>query len=935
MIRLFEMQTVYLNTTASKKYCKRCKYMLNMKKLTSVLFTVSIILCAELTLTAQPDINSLKLLGYYADGYHGGLYGHMPLGSFSDILNALERYPRWKVSLEIEPVSWGKLKSCDPMAFYRLQQHLSKPDDSTRIEIVSSSFTQPYCWNIGGESNIRQLTMGLEELHKYFPKYSVTTYSVQEPCWTSSLPSILLSLGYTGAVLKDPNTAFAGYTKGINESIVNWTGPDGAAIPAVPRYQCEDLDSDVAWRTDCNSVNPQFVHQCYSNEVKYPIGTTYQDLGWPAHPAVDLSGNFYHIPPRLKQWTNNFQFNGPYWWCNKTDICDSLIRFVTWKEFLNTIIPEPTKSWNFSQEDIWVGLTWGSSALNQIAQKVHRAEKQVLSAEKLTAIAYTLNKLELPEQKLEYAWQQLLLSQHHDAWICSYADEPTDKWASFTDLKTSIASQLSEEIKEDAQQTICHSFQSSCARKNLSQWVCVINTLGFNRSEPIEISASFNPGTKYIEISDKDDNAIPCQIKPIRWYGDGTINSAKIIFCAGAPSLGYNFYRIKTPASPGKSIPDSVCSVKETSKGIYSLESDLYKITLNANKGGILTSWVDKKSRKEIVDYQNERGFNEYRGYFPQSNAWLSSIDSPVSVEIIENGPVKTQILLKGKIGKGTFETTLTLCLGQKYLDFQTALYFEKDILIGEPWNGEIAPSRDPRKPCFDSRWKLQSFFPSALKSPTLYKNAAYDVCESRLDSTFFNSWMDIKHNIILDWVDIYDSISSYGLSLFSDRTTSYTFAKNYPLAYTLAYSGFGLHGKNYPMSETLKFHYALYPHAGKWNDANISAENASWNEPLNANIVLNEESYKPFDYSFIESSDTHVEVSALFIKDKTLFVRLFNANNERTSSRLTFNFPVKKIESVELDGRLNNEIEVLKNSSWFDIQLKFPPFGIKTLKIN
>jgi alpha-mannosidase len=75
--------------------------------------------------------------------------------------------------------------------------------------------------------------------------------------------------------------------------------------------------------------------------------------------------------------------------------------------------------------------------------------------------------------------------------------------------------------------------------------------------------------------------------------------------------------------------------------------------------------------------------------------------------------------------------------------------------------------------------------------------------------------------------------------------------------------------------------------------------------------------------------------VSALFIKDKTLFVRLFNANDEITSSTLTFNFPVKKIESVELDGRRKNEIEVLKNSSWFDIQLKFPPFGIKTLKIN
>jgi alpha-mannosidase len=194
---------------------------------------------------------------------------------------------------------------------------------------------------------------------------------------------------------------------------------------------------------------------------------------------------------------------------------------------------------------------------------------------------------------------------------------------------------------------------------------------------------------------------------------------------------------------------------------------------------------------------------------------------------------------------------------------------------------------------------------------------------------------MDIRHNIILDWVDVYDSTSSYGLTLFSDRTTSYSFAKNYPLAYTLAYSGSGLHGQNYPMSETLKFQYALCPHSDKWNEANVNSENASWNEPLDGKVILNEESCRPLDYSFIESSDKHVEVSALFIKDKALFVRLFNANDKTSSGRLTFSFPVEKVESVELDGRTKNEIEVLKNSSRSDIQLKFPPFGMTTLKIN
>ena len=43
---------------------------------------------------------------YFVDGYHGGIRGHMPEGSWQDILSAMERWPEWKISLEIEPESW-------------------------------------------------------------------------------------------------------------------------------------------------------------------------------------------------------------------------------------------------------------------------------------------------------------------------------------------------------------------------------------------------------------------------------------------------------------------------------------------------------------------------------------------------------------------------------------------------------------------------------------------------------------------------------------------------------------------------------------------------------------------------------------------------------------------------------------------------------------
>ena len=38
-----------------------------------------------------------------------------------------------------------------------------------------------------------------------------------------------------------------------------------------------------------------------------------------------------------------------------------------------------------------------------------------------------------------------------------------------------------------------------------------------------------------------------------------------------------------------------------------------------------------------------------------------------------------------------------------------------------------------------------------------IVKNAPLDVCESKLEDTFYNSWDNIKNNVILNWVNVSD----------------------------------------------------------------------------------------------------------------------------------------------------------------------------------
>ena len=61
---------------------------------------------------------------YFVDGYHGGIDGHMPVGSWQDILEALDRMPEWTVSLDVEPESYGWIKRHDFEVYSRLREFI-------------------------------------------------------------------------------------------------------------------------------------------------------------------------------------------------------------------------------------------------------------------------------------------------------------------------------------------------------------------------------------------------------------------------------------------------------------------------------------------------------------------------------------------------------------------------------------------------------------------------------------------------------------------------------------------------------------------------------------------------------------------------------------------------------------------------------------------
>ncbi len=832
---------------------------------------------------------------YFADGWHGGVAGHMPAGAWRDILDGLRRMPDWKICLEIEPISWDYVRREDPEAYQEIRRYLR----GARVEMVGGSYGQPFAWAFGGESNIRHLTRAREILREHFPDIKVDTYAVQEPCWTSAMPQILRSAGFARAVLKN-NTTTAGYTMGFDADLVAWTGPDGTWLPAVPRYACEELVHPH--KLESCFASPEYARKCVAQGIRHPSGMHLQDLGWSVKKAV----------------------TGAH------------VRFVTWREYCESVADQPPKPWRFTQEEIRITLPWGEKSLQKLAREVRSAENRLLVAEKVAAMARVFRQRPFPAQRLREAWDLLLMAQHHDSWICAKSREGRENWAWKVGAWTWGAEQHCDAIIAGCTEAMAAGGLRAPSKRLGPRWVRVFNTLGASRDEVAELTLAADPGTQAVRVIDGSGGEVVAQVVRTRSYkGDGSIAAANLIFPAQAPAMGYATYRVEPQyektalAAP----PGAVAS--RNPDGSIAVETDLYSIRLDAGRGAVLTSLYAKDLRKEFCDPHSQRSFNEYRGYFIAEKTWASSADKPAKVEIIENGPVRVRVAAAGEVLGRPFRSVMTLAQGQRRIDFHVRFDFGKETWIGDPWWSPGKHQGGQRRSHHNDLYKLQALFPMAAQNRSVDKNCAFDVCRSRDEDTFFTRWDSIKHNIIVNWVDVLDGDGRHGLALLSDHTTSYAHGQDHPLALILAWGWVGSYytGKS-PLSGDQQVSYALIPHAGAWDQAKLSEACARWSEPLLTQLMRGEPAPGDQTRSLVAVSGGGVETPAVLVDGDDLLVRLFNAEGDDAPRTVSLAVKPSRVELVELDGTVIRQLDLAPAPGGrFEVRLAMPRFGIRTLR--
>ncbi|MGN6416279.1 MAG: glycoside hydrolase family 38 C-terminal domain-containing protein [Pseudobacter sp.] len=813
---------------------------------------------------------------WFIDGYHGGIWGHYPKGYTSFILDQLNRHPDWKINLEIEPVTWDAVKLEDAAAYASMQALM----DTRRVEYVNPAFGQSYLFTGSGESMIRQFSYGMKKLWEHFPGIRFTTYSTEEPCFTSSLPQVLRSFGFSAASLKNPNTCWGGYTRAFGGELVNWIGPDGSSILTVPRYATEALWKTSTWQTAAWNNGRDYLQSALDYGVKHPVGMCLQDAGW---------------------------HNGP-WLGNRTDT--SKIQYTTWRNYFEKIADHTLATdWRLSQEDILVSLVWGSQVLQRIAQQIRKAEDKMVATEKLAAIATVRHGFQWPTAAFDRAWESLLLAQHHDCWIVPYNGKRGDTWADKVRNWTAETERICDSISKLA--------RKSLASEKREDAFTIFNTTALDRHELVSIPATENSSFNAVRSGK--------QILPVQWTTNNSTGKKELLLKAHVAATGMQLLQLTTgkpPKTPGATAVQR--------NGVVVLETDLYRMVIDPASGGAIKSLISKQwGNKEWIARGNI-AFNTLHGNFYNDGGQLSTALQPATVNIIESGPLRVKVAISGRLAGHPLEQTITLVQGEPRIDCSLLINWQKNIAVGDNYKQDGAyRAEEYRKAFYDDRKKLLLSLPLNLEQQVLHKNAPFDVTQSKLENTLFTTWDSIRNNVLLNWVDVADE--DFGMALFTDHTTAYVHGKDRPLELVVQYSGKGLWGMNYTVEGPTKLDYSLLPHKKSWDGAGLEAERARLAEPLQ--VVAGVASSAT---SLIRLSKQGWELSSITIEGKDMLLRLYNA--AAADSAVEVYLPVQPARVIleNLNGTAVKSIQTQNTAQGGVLfSVTAPRFGFRTVRLQ
>jgi alpha-mannosidase len=459
-------------------------------------------------------------------------------------------------------------------------------------------------------------------------------------------------------------------------------------------------------------------------------------------------------------------------------------------------------------------------------RNMRESSEQVLNAEKWSSLAW-LDGKPYPSAELTEDWKKVLFNQFHDLAAGSgigviYKDAQKDydvvRWST-------------NEIDARALETVAEHIDT----RGAGTPVLIYNPLGWERSGDVVVKVQVDPSHETELVAEVDGKPI----LPLTSSVDHKSGVADLTFhLSSVPALGYKLMRIvpgkRLSADPGTSATESADSI--------TLSSEKLRVTVSKQTGCITSLEESGVQALAVGACGNElQAFKDTPKDYDAWNIDPGTLDvlptllnKADSVELVDSKTPRPAIRVVRNWQNSKFVQTISVAPSSGQVDIDNEIDWHETHVL------------------------LKAAFPLSVTSD----HATYDIPYGSIERTTkrTNSWEKAQFEVPAQlWADLGDG--QHGLSVINESKFGYDAVGNV-LRLTL------LRSPKWPDPDAdmghHHFRYALYPHAGTWQQAMTVRHGWEYNYPLSAVVTTAHPGELPASHSFVSVSPENVVLTAV-----------------------------------------------------------------------
>ncbi len=786
-------------------------------------------------------------------------------------LYLMDRYPEYKY-IFTTPYHYERLSALYPKLFARVQEKIK-----TGQWVADGSTYIETDMNLpGGESIIRQFLYGLDYFRNTLGVENNSLFLPDTFGYPRFLPQIAQGFGLDHLVAMRVNTPE------IDDHVIyRWKGIDGIEILvnglSTPAWEYPFIDAVHNYKIS----NPEH-YTTYNAPDPGPrrlLGTynQFKDKAATQNQIMligwgDGGGGGTEDQLELKRKGSSLPSFPKVEWTTMHDyITAQKQNLEKFAQFDQRIVPSRFVQRTFIYAN---GLKTANRAI----------EQRLRETEALSVIA-SIYGFEYPNEDLERLWKELLLHHFHDI-ITGMAVPEVISEAYNTLL----------EIEAETTQLRDKALDFTLTKLNTKDDALVLfNTSGVTMTGVMEVpDVSLSDG---INLVDDQGNAVEYEVH----------KNQLLIYLEQFEPMSFKALHWETEQKSATA-PSQMLANQNT------LENELVKVTFN--KLGEISSYFDKEENRELLP-ENKK-WNTFIALTADSDTTLDehSFNNKATVKAANptQDALKASVEFEVSYKNSTIKQVASLTRGSKQLSFKTKI----------DW-------KEPQR--------LEVDFPLDFTTTTANHGIQWGAME--VERSIFKATDSLKMPYCVhQWADVSDA--DYGVSVFDNVRYGYNLKKG-GIRLILSY---GERKQTYEELEAIDytvegagkiggqdFSYAIFPHRGNFNSANVIQKAKAFNTPLLARSA-NKNSVTSKLESLVTGLPENIILQTIKKAEdgKGFILRLYETEQRTTVSELTFPTIPSSVEETNLNEEFIRKLKVAEDGKTV---LRFKPFEIKTLRVQ